>query len=551
MDKMDDLWIKKSIKELRNLYKYCEKKEKALTFYVAGFIKILNSIGELQTTYFHHYEWRVLWYPMKLFAEYFIEQIKDIIENEYSFEAKNQKIGDVENALASISEVYRNLIDGTVNSDRRMMTTLGIDTNIYELSPKLCSFYSLMLSKMVIIFDDPNKRKYSFILYPTFRRYTEMKLLFEERQANGKIAVINISNSIIEKYKIIPVILGHEMFHVLLREQHLAKVRALSLYSIMNIYAQRIIFDGVVFDGNNQERDSSIKTRLFKKWFANAVDMADEIKNLDDDSRELYSKPIKDRCIRYISENIKAIVGTLEDDLKYELYSGEVNKFCEYEEINKNLKRYIGLITANIFKENVIQKVSKYCDKIMSVFREVYADIACILTLNIPPKLYKEAFFESEFFGFENEDYEDLFKFTRMAYVSCILKIFGNIDFQESWNEIYCEAQRHIYGDERASPNKKSRVNVENACITPIKYAIISTSCDKIFISYFKECTKKIQQFIVAKQEDVVFIQKEISRIINADQETFLKDVLSGVAETKYFNQITEKDGGKKIENSN
>lgn len=544
-----DAWIRNSITELKDIYKVCEKKEKALTFYISGFMKILNSIGELETTYFHHYEWRVLWFPMNLFSKYFIEEIKDIINKQYPFEEKNRKIGDVENALANISEVYRNLIDGTVNSDRRMMTTLGIDTNLYELSPKLCSFYSLMLSEMVKVFDGNSKeRKYSFILYPTFRRYTEMKLLFEERQSNGKIAVVNISNSIIEKYRIIPVILGHEMFHVLLREQHLAKDRALSLYKIMNIYAQRIIFNGVVFDVNNQKNDSFIKAKLFNKWFSNAADIANCIKKMDDDDRQLYSRPIKVKCTRYISENIKKIIGTLEDDLKYVLYSQcEITQYCEYEQINRNFKEYMGLITTNIFNENVAQKISEYCNKVMSLFREVYADIACIVTLDIPPDLYSSAFFESEFFDYTSGSYQDYFKFIRIAYVSSILKQFGNQDFHDSWEEIFGKTQERIRCFQRASPNNGSK----NACIIDVKCDIINTDCDKVFVSYFEKCTASLQKFIITKLEDINLIREVISEIINLDQKTFLKDVLSGTAERKYFEKIKENNGGKIIENSN
>lgn len=542
-----DEWIKDSIYQLRGLYAKCKyNDEKALTFYIAGFIKILNSIGELQTTYFHHYEWRVLWYPMKLFAKYFIEQIEDIIVKNYSYEEKNRKIGDVENSLANISEVYRNLIDGTVNSDRRMMTTLGIDTNLYELSPKLCSFYSVMLSQMVKVFDytegKPDNRKYSFILYPTFRRYTEMKLLFEEKQSNGKIAVINISNSIIEKYRIIPVILGHEMFHVLLRKQHLAKERALCLFRVMNIYITRMLFKGVVFNEDDREKDSSIKKGLINKWFSNAGDKARQIKAMDDDARDLYSEPIKEKCIEYINKNLKAIIGTLEEDLKFTIYSqNKLREYKDYENLNKNIKKNKALISSNIFNENANQKISDYCDKVMGLFREVFSDIACLLTLNISPDLYREAFFESEFFSSGNT-YKDIFRYTRITFVSDVLKEYGNENYYHAWKELNNDAELILKSLNRSSNEK--------TCIGYDSYVIINADYDKVFLEYYRDCARQINDFIATHRDKVTGIQNVINDLIGTNQETFLKDVLSGVAEWKYFGKM-KKCGGKEIENSN
>ena len=537
-----ETWIDDSIKTLKTQYKLCEQNnEKALALYISCYIKILNGMIELETTDFHYYERRILWFPMKLFAKYFIEQINSAFSNN-DISNKNMVIEDLEIALANIAEVYRNVVDGTVNSDRKMIATLGIDTNLYELSPKLCSFYSVMLAEMVKTFDSKGAdRKYAFFLYPTFRRNTEMTLLFEQRKKSGKIAVVNISNNFIEQYKILPIILGHEMFHVLLREERLPQNRAKNLYCLMHIYAKGALFSGVKFDDSN-ENDTKIKQKLFNTWFKKAPEEANFINTAKENDRTLYSTAISKKCVKYLNESLIGIIGTLETDLKEALYEQkEIHDYLAYEELNGKIRNYIEHISRNIYTIIAKREMAIFCNFMINIFREVYADIACLLTLEISSEKYQDAFYKSEFFNYE-KNYNDYLKWIRISYVSNTLADNTEYSIKESWKNLYRFARKKI---------KNIRNDKNLSCKNGTNYGIITDRMDEFFTSYFANCAKKIKLLVATKRNEVNLIRSAINKVLIAEQSAFLSDVLSGAAEYKYFSEIKHKNGGNEIENSN
>ena len=153
---------------------------------------------------------------MELFANHFMEQTELAVSQTNVYE-KRCLIDEIENAVDRMTNVYRNVIDSTSDSDRQMLSGVSVDTSIYELSPKLCAFYSKILDDLVHMFHEENN--YAFILHPTLKNNTETQILFEQRTLSGKVVIIYISESIIEEVDVVSVFLLHEAFHVLTKER--------------------------------------------------------------------------------------------------------------------------------------------------------------------------------------------------------------------------------------------------------------------------------------------------------------------------------------------
>lgn len=389
---MADNWIEEQRTELVKIYEECQvKKEPILEAFSLYLFRILNGLAQMEGSDTYVYESQILGEAMRLFCIYYVEQVREVLGQQSHNGERDRIIEDLEDAISKISNVYKNVIDSTSNSDRQMFTNHAVETSIYDISPKLFATYSMVLETLVALFDQQNI--YAFLLHPSLKSNVETVNLFDSRKRTGKVVLIYIPENKIEEVSQIPFFLLHETFHVLTREERCRKERACKMeVHMFNGISQRL-FQNVSFDFIGGNADTKIKNELMQRWFK-TKEWINEQRRREDDSRELYSRNVTARICKNWTDALQSIFVNLGQDLCQVLAAVDYqqNKGNPYkalmqteEEIHRNLVE----ILAN-------NKVEQYAVAYMQIYREAYADIASILTAGISPDVYEKAFQESQ-----------------------------------------------------------------------------------------------------------------------------------------------------------
>lgn len=401
---MDNQWVSEKLRRLKRLHTECGMQEVALSRYISCMIRMLNGLAQMEYSEFYFYEKQILWDAFKIFTEHFIEQI-EVAKCELNVKEKRKLIDDIENAVDSMTGVYKNVIDSTANSDRQMLSSISIDTSIYQLSPKLCAFYSLILNKLVKMFEE-DSGKYAFLLHPTLKNNTETKVMFERRATSGKVVIIYISESIIEMFDVVSVFIMHEAFHVLTKRERMRKKRTESFIKLMIAGMKQVLFENVVFD-EQEGKNTRIADELLRRFFSDWRKEVAIWENEKEDSREFYSSSVKQWGNGYFEKSLKNINGSLElwvNEIISREFSGE-----SYSEFKINCEKedsIINQVRKNLADAMYENKAKSLAERFLFICREVYADIACILTLQLKPVDYQKAFEESKQFR-SDEKYND------------------------------------------------------------------------------------------------------------------------------------------------
>lgn len=430
---MGKLWIPEKLEILKRLRDKCGVRENALVRYIGCMIRMLNGLAQMEYSQFHFYERKILWNASEIFTQQFIEQV-EIARREEDVIKKRVLIDDIENAVDRMTGVYKNVIDSTANSDRQILSSISIDTSIYELSPKICAFYSMILNKLVEMFEG-NNAEYAFVLHPTLKNNTETRIMFEHRKKSGKVVIIYISESIIEMFDVVSVFILHEAFHVLTKEERKRKFRIRSFITLMLSGMRQELFKNVIFN-EDTSRNKKIEERLLQQFFSDIKEEAIRWNEKEENSREFYGRNVRQWVNGYFKRSMKNINGSLEKwvrETMSETISGknyeEFYKGCEKED------RVINQIQDNLSEAMFENRELSLSDHFLFLCREIYADIACILILQLDPNEYEKAFEESKQFYSDEKKYYDSTRIVRNFIVARTVAVYMPVEKSGSWNE--------------------------------------------------------------------------------------------------------------------
>lgn len=525
-------WIEEYIRRLKSMYKLYKDREKALTTYIACMIRMLNGLAEMDHTQFHTYERQTLWRAMQLFTQYFFGQIEEAERSE-SVEEKKLIIDDIEDSVSKILRVYQNVVDGTANTDRQMLSGVSIDTNMYELSPKLCAFYSNFLEALVKMFGKDGS-KYAFILHPTICSNTEMELLFKRRKKTGKIVIVYISESMIEELGVVPIYLLHEAFHVLTGAERNRKIRMECFVAQMMAGISQLLFCGVSFEG---KEETKIKNELLMYWFGTVVSEKEELKKCQED-KLFYSKNIKQWIVKTVRNCLAAIDEDLSETLRRVFCNeNKEQEYKEFETLYKKAEKIEKQIKHNLTQLLYNNSIEEWADLLLLTYREAYSDIACILTLRLSAEMYKTAFLTSVYFDYSNKRYIDRAQKIRAILVSETVAIYFPQKQSEEWkkyaldlrNELQSETKQPVGEGERKSEKKDESGQEKMARQLSGKCGMIGIThqMEREFSKYLNECAMSLQKRLDAI-EDTEMFRKNVQNILKAELQEILPDILIG-----------------------
>lgn len=514
---MESQWITEKIMELKRLHNECGMDEIALSRYISYMIRMLNGLAQMEYAEFHFYEKLILRDALEIFVQHFIGQA-EVARFEQEVSKKRALLDDIENAVESMTSVYKNVIDSTANSDRQMLSSITIDTSIYELSPKICAFYSFILNKLVKMFEEGSK-KYAFVLHPTLRNITETRVMFEQRKESGKVVIIYISESNIEMFDVVSVFLLHESFHVLTKQERKRKKRLGAFIQLMLAGMKQLLFKDIEFDEKEKEN-------LLQIFFSDCKSEAAKWNMEEEEHRGFYSSEVKQWAISYFHKRLQHINISLDEWVRKAIFrdfSGlDYDKFKKKSEIEE---RCINGIKENLSRVMLENKVSTLSKQFLFLFREIYADIACILTLQLEPDDYVDAFEKSKQFHSDKE-YYDSTRIVRNYVVALSVLNYMPMEKKIQWSGYAQKLQSGFSKKDSALSDEKEDKKDSTFHKT---YAMldITPQMQKALREYAKECASAFSRR-VESIESIQAFRNYMLNIRNGDKTELLGKIMVG-----------------------
>ena len=526
--------MKTNIEKLKSLYNQIKDKESALSMYCISILRMLKGLTEMKDAQFYSYENTILYNAMNLFAEHFMEQVKQIQDTRKVSE-KRELLNDIEEAVYVLSCVYKNVIDGTANSDRRMMSSLAINTNLYDLSPKYCAFYSGLLNKAVQMFRKEGI-EYAFILHPTMRHMIEAQPLLEKREKSGKVVVLYLPENMIEDIDTVLVNIFHEAFHILTKKSRHRRERGFRLITSMSIGCKMKIFEDIDFydeamkgctghsvsDDVKNEINTNIENRLWKYWF----------KGVDDFVREIRDRSETDICFyssRFRGELVDHFVGYL-CDINPNQEGFVIETILDYidpdigqlEQIYKNLISICERLKKNINHLVRGNEIDDYSYKMVKLYRETYADLGSLLLTQAAADSYKKTFAKAKQFDFSDEEYMDVIQAVRIATVANIICDYSSETDKEGWKQLGDITQHKL----EYFSAKEQRQNEGSETISNGGDFLMNKEMQEELLGYLNTCALDLYKEIQGINKIDEF--RAILSSIKDSPEEFRKNILLG-----------------------
>ncbi len=164
----------------------------------------------------------------------------------------------------------------------------------------------------------------------------------------------------------------------------------------------------------------------------------------------------------------------------------------------------------------------------MFTFRETYADVACILTLQLSYEQYKNAFAKSIQFKYDANDYFDYNKELREILVARAVIRFLPEDIRDSW----LKSLQKPNGNRRKNREKKTEISYVQDTSQCAIIPVIASSRN-LFDQYFSLCggafSERLEQI-----EGIDIFRQEVKGILeNESQQEQLLRILGGMDKWK------------------
>jgi len=329
--------------------------------------------------------------------------------------------------------------------------------------------------------------------------------------------VVHIPEGMIEQFDLVPICLIHEAFHVITKCERQRKRRAKCLMLHMIEYMEDFLFREVEFDA---DEDTKIKKRLMTYWFRNGITWLEDIASREEEDRCFYGKQIKSEIKDLIINCIVHINDDLEEKMAKVMFdgAGKENYFQFHQRLQKK-DFIISKIRNNIFDIIIGNKVSAVANLLMFMYRETYADLACILTLELTPGQYRNAFSKSIRFKYDGKNYYDMNREIRERLVMKAVSQFLPEKQKKEWEE----GLKEIISEKCLESIESNRQNDGN-----YDKLVLYRDDMEIFEDYLLECGKRISKRLGDIVNVEVFRRSLKDILNNQSQEDLLFRILAG-----------------------
>lgn len=519
---MNSEWLSNELSEYKKLYLDCAN-EVSLKYCVQSMIRMINGLCEMNDTLFYAYERKMLWGAMELFSKRCRTQIEKALQCTDAID-KNKMVKEIGDSIGEIRTIYSNMFESAGGMNYQMVKGQAVNAGTHEVSAKICTFFSSILEKLVKLFSE-NEQEFIFILNSKLQSIIQASILLDKRDVTGKVVIIYIPESALEKFDLISICLMHEAFHVLTQKERNRKMRYQSFFQSVLLAVRYEMLEEVTFFQMDDERNNEVKERLTREWFSDLnKKLFVNVKEFDGDYT-FYGNKTTEKMEEELRECLMEINDNLETVLMDAVYGTDYNiSYDVFKKRNDKVKDWQKIIQRNILHLLSGDTLRNILGALMDMFRECYADIACILTLSLRPEMYENAFKKSIDFKYDIDSYTDQERILRTAYVADAVKDCVPIEMQSDW-ESYSRKCRETYRSATFSDSDKDLKGRQQTKYY-VKIALLQAIID-CYAEYLHKCARDFKERCDCIQELPRF-RKQIEEVMRMDNQQCLMKVLSG-----------------------
>ncbi len=361
-----------------------------LKYYCECMLKMFRTFYKIEQTEMLSYIKRIMSPAFPLMVRYFGNRAEAYMLSKTEME-RVEIFEDIERSVTGFWDVHEAIIQSSNGADRILMQTAPIDSGVHYAVPKLCAYYSELLNSLANILDEDEEKTeshYAFCVYPTLNSQAEAELLFTTMEQRGKVGIIRVPGKDIADVEYITTLLLHEFFHIIPGELRLRKYRAHLFLKILFFDFESIVM------GKLEVTEKKDKEKLRKFLFGKLANkITEEMRSHKSEDRFFYSRDIKEYYTNAFIKQLKDISESSFLDMVECLYPR-----CPFESVTEYLKKRDPVkkwhlqIRTNIWGVCTSSVIIKRCSFYMGVFREAYADLLSVISLNLSPGRYFSVF---------------------------------------------------------------------------------------------------------------------------------------------------------------
>ncbi|MCI8806017.1 MAG: hypothetical protein HFE59_09085 [Clostridiales bacterium] len=364
--------------------------------YIKAIAHIENSMQKFKDSAFPSYVYTAIFQPMKLFIKQLVAYRNKEIEN--IEKCTNNGIFDF---LNSVSIVIQN----TSRMNRDFLQTPDFNVVINDVPIKLFAFYAAWTYKVTQILNtnnsDINKqsKEYSVLVCPGLEKIVEIDMVFPKFPPKDRLLLVKAPERVLYNPGLLSSVLVHEISHYV---GDLLRKREKRYKNILEIYSQIIIikfeeyfnnqFSQYISDGTKSKIYYSVMKRakssvdkyekqheeyiLYKYYTDFFKKISDDIiKSFIIEDFDLIYEDVKKECLRSLID-LTEDTCTLYSDEFVNNYERGFDRGIKIDKAADRLKRYF-------------KKHSKIIiNNVNNIAKEIFADLICILLLEISGDIY-------------------------------------------------------------------------------------------------------------------------------------------------------------------
>lgn len=346
--------------------------------------------------------------------------------------------------------------------------------------------------------------------------------------------IVYVSENVMEEFPFVLVCLTHEVFHVITDRHREKRAKCFMVHMIQHM--EHFLFQDVKFsqDGKELEKEEAAREKLMNYWFEVNYLWEELLENSN--NKLFYGELIKVRIVDVMNTQLTKILNDLKNRIKDEVMNKEAyDDYNTFREKHKRMIEIIENIERNIIKILYDKKVERVAEALLFIYRETYADIACVLTLELTADQYRNAFIKSIQFKYDDKTYCDYNKGLRELLVAKVVKEFLPQNKQSSWKDYFDDMDKCVKSTESNINQTNTWAQTEGngkgkGSLVIEDNSFIISSTDQtvdLFDDYLSYCAESFSRQL-NKIDNIKEFREKMEHVLREKHQDILLEILSG-----------------------
>jgi len=226
-------------------------------------------------------------------------------------------------------------------------------------------------------------------------------------------------------------------------------------------------------------------------------------------------------CLMKINYNIKDVV------MRISFKRLQVNEYRGFREMFDKTEKSINIIQKNVHDIIMKNALVDVADRLIFIYREAFADIGCVLTLQLAPEQYRAAFLKSIQFRYDNSKYFDTNREIREILVMKTVMNLLPSEQQSDWENALKYCGNSYQKNTEVIRQKEHQSASEKKYNDNVRMIMFSQAMDN-FEEYLFLCGEAISRRL-SVMDKIDNFRKYIRKVLREDsQEEVLIRILAG-----------------------